>query len=125
MSTENLDGIYSLPAAADLRTNQHQGVSINTSGEYALTAAGAIPDAWLHNKPNTGEMGRGINMVGVVVKAKVGTGGVTRGARVSIGTDGIVISVTTGHAYVGKALSAGAAGDIISMMRLGSLGAVA
>lgn len=123
MSTENLDGIYSYPAAADLSANQYQFASVNTSLEAALTAAGALPDGLLHNLPKAGEMARLVHLRGVVVKAKVGAGGVTAGAVVCVGAAGIVVSATSGHIRIGKALKAGAAGDIIEMLYLGYMGA--
>lgn len=125
MAHENLDGIYSLPAAADFTNSQYCGVVINASGQYALAGAGAMIDGVLHNRCVAGQMARAVNLVGVVVKVKL-AGTVAVGDKLSTNASGAFVkSVTSGHAYVGKALRAGVSGDIIEMMRLPDMGAVA
>lgn len=129
MATDNFDGIFSLPAAADYTAvNYPRLVAVNTSGQYALCAAGAVPDGIGDNFPvAAGEQLRGFLFHGVVKRLEVGTGGVTRGARVSSDAAGkVVISATSGHAYIGKALEAGAAGEVIQVLYMpNGLGAVA
>lgn len=124
MAHENLDGIYSLPAAADFSASQYCGVVINSSGQYALAGAGAVIDGVLHNRCVAGAMARAVNLVGVVVKVKL-AGTVALGDKLSTNGSGAwVKSVTAGHAYNGKALRAGVSGDVIEMMRLPDMGVV-
>lgn len=127
MATENLDGIYSYPAAADLSASQYQAVSINTSGQAALVGANsAAVDGILHNAPKQGEMARVITLRGVVVKAKLGSGGATLGALLTTDGTGKLVVATTGQNVVAKAHRyAGAAGEIIEVLWWGNRGAVA
>lgn len=122
MAHDNHDGIYSLPAAADYSAVlRPRLVAINTSGQYALCGLGAKPDAVGDNFPvASGAQLRGVALRGIVKKLEVGTGGVTLGAKVSSDANGkIVLSVTSGHEYIGKALRAGAAGDVVEVLFLG------
>lgn len=117
MATENLDGIYSFPAAADYRNAQYQAVVINTSGQAALAGLGVRPHGILHNAPNVGEQARVILMAGVVVKLRLGTGGATLGALLSTDANGKgVISVTSTHKRFAIANAAGVAGEIIEAL---------
>lgn len=127
MSTENLDGIYSYPAAADLSASQYQVCIINTSGQAALAGANSgLVDGILHNLPKAGEMARLILKQGVVVKAKLGTGGATLGAHLTTDATGKLVVATTGQNIVAKAHRiAGAAGDVIDVLWLGRGGGVA
>lgn len=125
MAWENLEGIYSLPAAVDLSANQYQAVVANASGQFALCGLGAIPDGILHNLPKAGEQARAVTLHGVVVKMKAGAAISLGGFISSDATGRAVTSVTTGHARFGKALrAAGAAGDIIEVLYLGWIGNV-
>lgn len=120
MATENLDGIYSYPAAADLSASQYQAVIVNTSGAAALAGANSgLVDGMLHNLPKTGEMARVIIMRGCVVKAKLGTGGATLGAHLTTDAVGKLVVATTGQNVVAKAQKAGAAGDVIDVLWFG------
>lgn len=126
MSTENLDGIYSLPAAADLSASQYQAVVANTSGQFALAGANAANvDGLLHNLPKSGEAARAIIARGVVTKARLGTGGATAGALLTTDAVGKLVIATTGQNVVAKAIGAGAAADIIAVIWYGNRGAVA
>lgn len=125
MAHDNFDGIYSLPANADLSTNQfHWGV-VNGSGKIALCGAGAVPHGRIDNAPKQDEQCRMIGRVGVVTKIKAG-GAVALGALVSSDSTGrAVVSVTSGHARVGVALrAASGAGEMIEIMRLADLAPV-
>lgn len=121
MSAENLDGIYSWPAAADLRTSQYQAVIVNTSGAVGLAGANsALVDGILHNLPNTNEDARVIIAKGVIAKARLGTGGATLGAHLTTDATGKLVIATTGQNVVAKAaVRAGVAGDIIEVLWLG------
>lgn len=122
MSTENLDGISSWPAAADLSASQYQAVVINTSGQAALAGANsAVVDGILHNLPTAGKQARVISKGGVRVKAKLGTGGATLGAYLTTDAVGKLVIATTGqNAWAKAAYEAGAAGDIIAVHWFGA-----
>lgn len=124
MAWENLDGIYSLPAAADLSSSQYQAVVANTSGQFALAGLGAIPDGILHNLPKSGEMARAVTMHGVVLKMKCGGTVAVNDFASCDATGKLVKSVTTGHARFGKVLRAGVSGDIVEILYLGWIGNV-
>lgn len=115
MAHDNFDGIYSLPAAADLSANQfHLGV-INGSGQIALCGAGAIPDGRIDNLPVAGAQCRLVGKMGVVMKLKAGAA-VALGAYVMSDSTGRVITATSTNRRVGKALrAASAAGEIIEV----------
>jgi hypothetical protein len=124
MAFQNPDGIFSLPAAADFSATKWPLVVINTSGQFALCGAGAIPHGTLDNAPKAGEQARAY-LLGPVLKAKAGTGGVTLGAKLSSNATGdAVISVTSGHACFGIALEAAAAGEIFTYARIPDLAPV-
>lgn len=121
MASENLDCIFSLPAAADLRGKEGYPIVINTSGQVALAAAGAVAHGHLHtNIANTGEMARFVHN-GKILKAKVGTGGSTVGAKASAVATGYGVSVTSGHAVAGIFLDAVAAGEFARILFLNGL----
>lgn len=130
MATENLDGIYSYPAAADYRTNQYNFVTINSSGRAALVGtAGVMVAGVLHNAPDAYtvlpvQMARVVHKTGVVIKVKLG-GTVTVGGTMSTNNTGkAVISVTSGHIILGYFLQAGVSGDVVSALYLGYCGVI-
>lgn len=127
MATENLDGIYSLPAAADFSSSQYQAVILNTSGQFALAGANsALVAGILHNKPVAGDLARVITLRGVVVKARLGTGGATVGALLTTDSVGKLVIATTGQIVVAQAHRyAGAASEVIEVLWWGNRGAVA
>lgn len=118
MATNNLDGIFSCPAAADYTAvTKPRLVALNTSGQYALCGAGAVPDAVCENFPlAAGEQARGYLTPGIVVRCEVGSGGVTRGAKVCSDSAGKLVAGSSTNNYVGKALEAGADGEVISFI---------
>lgn len=122
MSTQTPDGVYSLPAGADLSSSQYCGVVMNTSGQFVLPAAGVLPDGFLQNLPKAGEQAR-VQLIGKVLKAKAGTGGVTVGAKVSCDANGAFITNgATGALFTGKALDAVAAGGIFRQLVISDMG---
>lgn len=125
MAHQNLDCIYSLPAAADLRTHQHKLIVVNSSGLVALCGVGAHPHGKLDNVPNTSEMAR-IILFYPVLKLKAGTGGVTLGAAFCSDAAGAAIAGSSGNQKVGIALETAAAGVYFTALMLpgGLLGAV-
>lgn len=127
MATENLDGIYSYPAAADLSASQYHAVVINTSGAAALAGANAANvDGILHNAPVSGDQARVITLRGVTVKAKLGVGGATLGALLTTDATGRLVIATTGQNVVAKAHRyAGVVNEIIEVLWWGNRGAEA
>lgn len=125
MAHDNLDGIYSLPAGADLSASQFCAGVINTSGQIVLPAAGVVPDGRIDNAPVSGAQCRLIGKMGVVLKFKVGASAVTLGQKVCCDAAGKLVAGATGHIYLGKVLRAGAAGDIVEVFfRPGTFGVV-
>lgn len=123
MSTQTPDGVYSLPAGADLSSSQYCGVVINTSGQFVLPAAGVTPHGILQDKPLSGEQAR-VELIGKVLKAKAGTAGVTVGALCSVNATGAYITNgATGAVFHGIALDAVAAGGIFRLFVIPDLGA--
>lgn len=102
-----------LIAGADLRTHQFKFVSVNSSGQVALTADDARAQGVLLNAPNTGEAAE-VAIDGIV---KVECGGVvTRGGRVASGANGAAKNADTGSSDLGTALETGASGRVISIL---------
>lgn len=128
MATENLDGIYSYPAAADLSANQYHAVTINSSGEAALAGANsALVDGILHNPTANaqGVMARVITLRGVVVKAKFGAT-VALGALLTTDATGRLVTATTGQNVVAKAHRfGGVVNEIVEVLWFASTGRVA
>lgn len=124
MSTQTPDGVYSLPAGADLSNSQYQGVVINTSGQFVLAGAGVTPHGILQNRPVAGEQAR-VELIGKVLKGKVGTGGSTVGAKMTMSATGTyIVGAIQGNALCAIALDAVAAGAIARMYHVPDLGAV-
>lgn len=125
MATENLDGLYSLPAAADLSASQYLWATINSSGQAALVSStGTLPDGLIHNAPTSGKDCRLVIKTGVVVKVKLG-GTVAIGDFLSVNGSGLSVkSVTSTHVRFGKFLDAGVSGDIVRATFMGYVGAV-
>jgi hypothetical protein len=123
MSTQTPEGIWSLPAGADLSGSQFCAVVINTSGQFVLPAAGVKAHGILQNLPKSGKQAR-VYLNGRVLKAKAGTGGVTAGAPVSANATGAFITNgATGAIFEGIALEAVAAGGIFHLYQIADLGA--
>ena len=123
MATQTPEGIYSLPAGADLSGAQYTGVVVNTSGQFVAAGAGVTPHGILQNRPLAGEQAR-VYLNGRVLKAKAGTGGSTVGAKMATASDGHRIA-TSGQTIDGIALDAVAVGGIFRLLHIPDLGEVA
>lgn len=112
MSTENLDCIYSLPAAADMTDKEGYPVVVNTSGQWALAGANVVPHGHIHDGRKTVKAGEMLRVVhhGKVLRYRTG-GIVTLGAKLATHANGYAVA-TTGQAVVGIALKASASGVI-------------
>lgn len=121
MALINYEGWTSNPAAADYSAVKWPRlVQINTSGEYVLCAVGGYPHAIADSFPvKQGDQLRGATVHGWLMKAEVGVGGVTRGAKIYSDASGrIVLSATTGHIPVGIAQEAAAQGEVAQFLFL-------
>lgn len=134
--TENVSGLLSLPAAADLSTKQFYAVDINSSGQAALcAAAGARVIGILYNDPDaTGEMAAVMPLAGRKAKAIAGDT-LTMGDLLATNASGKLVTAvkgtvdtsdTTGAAadpligsyIVGVALESAVVGDIFQFLAL-------
>jgi hypothetical protein len=114
MAYEIPDFSFSLPAAADLSAAQYKFVKVNTSGQAALVAtAGVDAHGVLQNDPAAA--GRAATVLFSGITKVVAGGTVTVGARASIDSSGRAV-VATGPASCGTFLSAGAVGEIVTML---------
>lgn len=114
MATENLDCIFSLPAAADLTGKEGYAIVINTSGQVALAGANVVPHGHLHaQNVKAGEMARFVHH-GKVVKSKA-AGTITLGARCATHANGYA-AATTGQNVTGIALDAAVVGDVFRQL---------
>lgn len=118
MAYSQYDGIVSYPAAADYSAVvKNRLVAYNTSGQFALCGVGAIPDGIGTNFPRVaGEQLRAVTLHGIIEKVEVGTGGVTKGASVCSDAAGKIIAGAADSNFVGKALVAGAAGEVVPVL---------
>lgn len=107
-----------VPASADLSASQFCFVTTNSSGQLAVTAAGAAADGVLQDKPN----GAGVEgQVGILGVTKVVTGAaVTAGDPLMVDGAGKAITATAGNYIRARALvSSGGAGVIIPALLMG------
>lgn len=114
MSVEKIHAtfVHAVVAAADLSAKLHYFATIDSSGLLAVcgdgaVVAGPIIETAVAGKPATFQYG-GIG------KVKVGSGGVTAGARIASDASGLAVVAAAGDFEAGTALSAGDEGDIIS-----------
>jgi len=110
-------------AGGDLSSHQFKFVSVASDTQVDLTAtAGAVPVGVLQNNPSAAGQEAEVAVAGRV-KVIAGAGGVTAGATVSTTNAGLAVtSATTGHAFIGRALTSAAAGEMVEVL-LGYIGA--
>ena len=102
----------SVPASADLSSNQFKFMLVDSSGELALVAAaGGDSDGVLLNAPaaqgrpgELGYLGR--------LKVIIGTGDLTAGDKVQSDATGLAITAASGDHVLGKCLVGGVAGEL-------------
>jgi hypothetical protein len=103
---------FSAPASTDLSGNQYCAVIFDTSANIALATSAKNMDGILQDNPTSGDAG--YVAVNGIAKGLLG-GSVTTGEQVQVGTSGAFVAFSSGVA-VGKALSGGASGNIISIL---------
>jgi hypothetical protein len=119
MAVQRRGDIVSFKAGADLSANQYFIVRLTSAGVVGLASSATQRDivGVLQNKPKANEPAE------VLVRSASGTGKVMLGGTVAIGDDlttdanGKAITTTTANdEVIGRALEAGAAGDIIEFI---------
>lgn len=101
-------------AGSDLSTKQFQFVSINSSGQLAITADAAAADGVLLDKPAAaGRVGAVATVPGQICRVLAG-GTITNGDLLEV-LSGKAVTKSSGK-VVGKALSAAVTGDVIPVL---------
>jgi len=102
----------SVPASADLSTKQFLFGTINASGQVAVVGAGLASDGVIALGPAAQGRPCGLaSFPGQIARVMLGAS-VANGALLEVDANGKAITQSSGK-IVGKALSAGASGDII------------
>lgn len=114
MAYENSLHVISAVAGADLSTHQYKFVKLNsTANQVVLCGDGEDGDGVLQNDPASGEAA--LVAIGGATKVKLG-GTVAAGGVVSSGASGVANASANGDYMLGKALTGGASGEIITMI---------
>jgi hypothetical protein len=111
----DLHVIPGLVASADLSADQFKIVKLDSNGKVALcTTLGGDHDGVLQNKPAAADRAASVGHLGV---SKVLLGAtVNAGANVSCRADSTGGPAASTHIVLGKAMEAGVAGDIVSVL---------
>lgn len=121
MAIENLGTVVTFPANADLSSSQYCFVSLNSSGNVAVTGDGAHATGVLQNDPAAAARAASVALNGVT-KVKAG-GTVTAGGLVASDSTGRAVDVVSGDYILGEALEAATAANQIISIVLNSAGA--
>lgn len=107
----NLPGVV---AAVDLSAAQHHFISIDASGNAALSGAGAVVDAVLENNPVAGVA---VSLMGPGSIAKVvSAAAIAAGAKVASDASAEATTALSGNYIAGTALNAtSGAGELVSV----------
>jgi len=112
MAVEAILQLITIPAGADLSSNQFCTVFIDTDGTAKLAADGKNADGILQNNPKQ-DQAAAVAVFGIS-KAKIGDT-VTVGEMLEMGTSGTLVPYNDA-VVIGKALEAGAVNNIISVL---------
>jgi hypothetical protein len=109
----NLD--FSLPAAADLSAKQYRFITIDASGNAAVSTLGALSAGVLQDAPAAATRAARVRPNGI---SKVVLGGsVTAGnPLISDANGAAVTTATSGVDFMGIALASGTSGNLIAML---------
>lgn len=111
----NLD--ITLLAAADLSAKQYRFVTIDSSGNAAVSTRGALSCGVLQNKPSASGRAATIRVVGGTTTKVVLGGTVTAGqVAVSDANGAAVTASSADNAYMGFFLESGVSGGIVAML---------
>lgn len=114
MAFEIKPDCITVEAGSDLSASQYCSVSINSSGQLALTGAHADPTGVLQNKPDAAGKAGTVAVAGVT---KIVCGAtVTKGGLVALDAAGKAVDAASNDIVIGEALETGASGRVISML---------
>ncbi len=115
MALEEAVTSITVEAGADLSSDQYKFVLVAADGQVdVVAAAGGDADGVLYNKPSAAGRDSTVAIMGVVKVLAGGT--VTQGDKVQSGADGRALTAATGDHVLGKALTTGASGEVISVL---------
>jgi hypothetical protein len=125
MSTSQIFQTISVPTGQSFATAQYTAVVINTSG-LAVSATSAYNCVGIiQNTPDNSTDTAATVAIAGKTRALIGTGGVTVGEQVQVGTSGVLVAQSGEGIAVGVALEAGASGDTVEILLTISNGAYA
>lgn len=111
-----LTGSLSFEAASDLSSNQFHFVSVDGSGQIALTGAGLDADGVLQDAPDAaGKIGAVMPLNGSILKVKAGAT-VTLGGPAMSDATGRAINATATNKVLGTFTKAGAVDEIVEVL---------
>lgn len=95
---------YTMPANADLSASQYCMVSVNSSGNVAVTGDGARADGILYNKPAAAGRGAELAGPGSIAKLKFGES-IAIGSEFAADASGRAVAVATSDEPCGVVLA--------------------
>lgn len=106
---------FPLPASADLSAKQYRFITIDSSGNAAVSSRGALSAGILQDNPAAATRAARVRPSGI---SKVVIGGsVTAGQAIVSDANGAGVNASSAdNAYMGFALTSGSSGDIIAML---------
>lgn len=110
MSQRTPEPIFSLPAAADYSATKPRFVTPNSSGQFALTGAGAQATGVMSNAPKAGDQAR--CEWGGTMKIEAGTGGLALGDKVASDANGKGVATGADKYHMGIVVVPAAAGAV-------------
>jgi hypothetical protein len=113
MATQGQQVRETYVAGADLRERQFRFVTVGSGGKVTATTASAKSDGVLLNDPNEDEAAT-VAVFGRVI-VEVGAGGITAGAEVASGANGVAVAAASTAIRLGRALETGVAGQLVTV----------
>jgi hypothetical protein len=109
----NLD--FSLPAAADLSTKQYRFITVDSSGNAAVSTRGQLSAGVLQDAPAAATRAARIRPSGI---SKVVAGGsITAGQALVADANGAAVNASSAdNNFMGIALASASSGDIFAML---------
>lgn len=114
MATQNSLTCVSLPVAGNYSAKQYFFMTVNSSGQAAVTGDGAAADGVLQNDPAAANRAGSIAVAGVT-KISIGAT-LTAGDEVASDSAGEAVPAATGDIVLGRCIEGGANGVIGSML---------
>lgn len=122
---ENVGGLMTVVASADLSTKQYLAIKLDSNGQAAVAGAGDACIGILYDKPNAqGVVGAVHPLNGRKAKAVSGAA-ITKGNLLMSNASGKLVLATTGLYAVGVAVDSASGADEIFQFVAVSLGRVA